>query len=140
VTPPSEHRPAAAGSRIMFAMVAVMTIVLAFAIAALWRETRPYEDVTASIHVAQSSPQATASYAYHLAQLVKERCGDIPTPRLHGASEAEKRDDPELERRAEAEARARAATITTWQSCDYVISEVQASERRTTAGASVFGH
>jgi hypothetical protein len=132
VTPSSERRPAAAGYRIMLAMVAAMTAILALAVVALWRESRPYEDVTASIH-AEPIPQATASYAYHLARLVKDRCGDVPAPQLEAAAAVEKQDDPELERRAAAEARARAATITTWQSCDYVISEIRASEQRAAA-------
>jgi hypothetical protein len=138
VTPPTERRKAAAGSRIMLAMVAIMAVILAVAVAALWRETRPREDVTASIHAAEPSPHTTASYAYQLAQLVRERCGEIPTPRLKAASEAEEQDHPELQQQTAAAAQARAATITTWQSCDYVISEIKVSEQRTRRG--VLGH
>jgi hypothetical protein len=140
VTPPIERRKAAAGSRTMLAMVATMAVILAVAVAALWRETRPRDDVTASIHAAQPSPQTTASYPYHLALLVRERCGEIPTPRLKAASEDEEQDDPELQQQAAAAAQARAATITTWQSCDYVISEIKISEQRLVAGTSVLGH
>jgi hypothetical protein len=140
VTPPTERRPAVAGSRIMLAMVAVMAVILAMAVAALWNETRPPEDLTASIHPSEPSPQAAASYGYYLARLVEARCGEIATPGLQAASAAEKEDNPELEEQARAAAQARAATITNWQSCDYVISEIKASEQHIQAGTSLIGH
>jgi hypothetical protein len=124
----------------MLTMVAVMAVILATAVIALWRETRPLEDVTGSIRASAPGPQATASYAYHLAGLVRERCGRMTTPRLQAASEIEKEHDPELEQRAAKAARVRAATITTWQSCDYVISEIKVAEQHATASAGVFGH
>lgn len=127
----AQRPPASVGSKIMLAMLVVLAATLAASLYGLWMEKSPHVDLTGSI---ESGPpvnvQATFSYTLKLAKLVEPRCGSTPTGALHAASKGEITADPSLEQQVLAEATKRAATITTVQSCDYVISEIQQVETR----------
>ena len=76
-------------------------------------------------------PEIDAAFA----KLVEMRCGPTATKALQAASEVEIAADPSLALEALAEAKKRDATLTTIQSCDYVISEIQDREKRAAAAA-----
>jgi hypothetical protein len=123
-------KTASAGTRKMLVTIAVLTIVLVALTTTLLRE-RAYgvlvDDIKTS--AVPHDPSRMATYTFSLAQFVRERCGDTPTHRLAARSEEEKADDPEGYAEAVSAAEARARTITTRTSCDYVFSEIAAAEQ-----------
>lgn len=128
----AQPRPTSAGTKIMLAMVIVLSVVLTAMSYAAWREKNrgavpDFSPATA----ADASVVNTAVYTFNLAKLVEQRCGTTKTTALEAASEHELEADPELKQRAVAEAAARAAMITSYKSCDYVVSEINAAEFRT---------
>ena len=127
-------KTASAGARKMLAAIAVLTIVLVGLTTMLMREAAHgvlVDDIKTSTAV--HDPSHMATYTFSLAQFVRERCGDTPTHRLAALSEEEKAADPEGYAEAVAAAGARASTITTTTSCDYIFSEIQAAEQTPAA-------
>jgi hypothetical protein len=129
----STPRAAASGvTKIMVAMIAVLAIILVVMTTLVLRVGSSSVDTTVET-AAVADIHTTFAYTYGLAQFVEAHCGPTPTKSLTAASDAEKQADAALYARARAEAEARAQTITTGKSCDYVISEIQAGERRAAA-------
>jgi hypothetical protein len=129
-----------AGTRKMLAAIVALTIVLVALVTILMIEPARLVRVdrieTAAVH----DPSRMATYSFSLAEFVRERCGDTPTEMLAAASAEEKAADPEGYAEAVVEAEARASTITSGKSCDYVISEILAAERPTAAAGSKPAH
>jgi hypothetical protein len=134
MTVSAQHKATSTGTKLMTATIAVLGVVLIVLTAMLWSQARHRSGIDHIETAAVVSPARMATYTLSLAEFVKERCGETPTAALAAASEAENRSDPAAYREAVSEAAARARTITTTKSCDYVISEIQAAEQR--AGGS----
>ena len=129
-------KTASAGTRIMLATIAALTIVQA-ALVAMLLMAPARKAMVDDIETAAAAhyPSHMATYTFSLAQFVRERCGETPTGRLAVLSQEEKAADPEAYAEAVAEAAERASTITTATSCDYIFSEIQAAERPPAAAA-----
>lgn len=78
--------------------------------------------------------EASATYTLSLARILEERCGTTETSALEAASAREEQDNPVMAALARAAAAVRSRTITTSQSCDYVVSEIMAGEQRAGKG------
>jgi hypothetical protein len=120
-------------TKVMIAMIGVMAIILVVITAIMWRAGRSVTEAPVTAPSAVVDVHSTFAYAYGLAQSLQARCGSTRTKSLVAASDAEKQADAALYARALAEAEARAQNITTEKSCDYVISEIEAGERRAAA-------
>ena len=69
-------------------------------------------------------------YSYSLSELLKERCGEVVTASLKAASDFEKRNDFTLASRSQAAAEKRAHTISSDKSCNRILLEIEAEEKR----------
>lgn len=77
-----------------------------------------------------AAAETSFSYSFELAEMLKDRCGEVMTDALAAASRVETREDVTLAIRSRAAAERRARSITTAKSCNRVLVEIELADGR----------